>query len=68
MLKSSEREICAFKAPTGSGKVIVVANLLKKLVKEKKSTLSFVWNAPRKFHDENLVSYENNDKNLRKPT
>ena len=32
MLKSSEREVCVFKAPTGSGKTIVVADLLKKLV------------------------------------
>ena len=59
MLKSSEREICVFKATTGSGKTIVVADLLKKLVKEKKdSTLSFVWIAPRKLHDQSKDKLE----------
>jgi len=59
MLKSSEREICVFKAPTGSGKTIVVADLLKKLVKEKKDNmLSFVWIAPRKLHDQSKDKLE----------
>ena len=34
MLKSSEQKTCVFKAPTGSGKTVVVAELLRKLVKE----------------------------------
>ena len=59
MLKSSEQEICVFKAPTGSGKTIVVADLLKKLVKGKKElTLSFVWIAPRKLHDQSKEKLE----------
>ena len=36
MLKSSDQEICIFQAPTGSGKTVVVAELLRKLVKEKR--------------------------------
>ena len=32
MLKSSEQKVCIFKAPTGSGKTVVVAELLRKLV------------------------------------
>ena len=53
MLKSSEQKNCVFKAPTGSGKTVVVAELLRKLVKEKKDNiLSFVWIAPRKLHEQ----------------
>ena len=53
MLKSSEQKTCVFKAPTGSGKTVVVAELLRKLVKEKKDiVLSFVWIAPRKLHEQ----------------
>jgi type III restriction enzyme len=59
MLKSSEKEICVFKAPTGSGKTIVVADLLKKLVKKKKDNrFSFVWIAPRKLHDQSKDKLE----------
>ena len=32
LLRSSENEICIFQAPTGSGKTIMVAEFLKKLV------------------------------------
>ena len=53
MLKSSEQKTCVFKAPTGSGKTVVVAELLRKLVKEKKDNkLSFVWIAPRALHQQ----------------
>ena len=59
MLKSTEDKICVFKAPTGSGKTVVVAELLKKLAKEKKDKiLSFVWIAPRKLHDQSKEKLE----------
>tara|TARA_Y100000590_G_scaffold224638_1_gene254042 strand:+ start:5152 stop:7347 length:2196 start_codon:yes stop_codon:yes gene_type:complete len=59
MLKSTDDKICVFQAPTGSGKTVVVANLLRKLVKEKKDqSLSFVWIAPRKLHDQSKDKLE----------
>ena len=59
MLNSSEDELCIFKSPTGSGKTIVVAELLRKLVSEYKSdSLSFVWIAPRKLHDQSKDKLE----------
>ncbi|MBU1153729.1 DEAD/DEAH box helicase family protein [bacterium] len=41
-----------FKAPTGSGKTIMMAEFLKQLVddKEVKRPLSFIWAAPKKLH------------------
>ena len=61
MLKSSEQKVCVFKAPTGSGKTVVVAELLRKLVKEKKDNiLSFVWIAPRKLHEQSKKNLESN--------
>lgn len=41
-----------FRAPTGSGKTIMMAEFLKQLVDDKdiKQTLGFVWTAPRQLH------------------
>ncbi len=41
-----------FKAPTGSGKTIMMAEFLKQLCEDKevKSPLSFIWTAPRQLH------------------
>ena len=58
MLKSSERGICVFKAPTGSGKTVAVADLLRKLVRAYKDQLSFVWLAPRKLHNQSKDKLE----------
>ena len=59
MLKSTDDKICVFQAPTGSGKTVIVANLLRKLVKEKKDqSFSFVWIAPRKLHDQSKDKLE----------
>ena len=51
-----------FKAPTGSGKTIMMAEFLKRLCEDKevKNALSFIWTAPRKLHSqsrEKLESY-----------
>ena len=58
MLKSSESGLCVFQAPTGSGKTVTVADLLKKLVRAYKDQLSFVWIAPRKLHDQSKDKLE----------
>ncbi len=59
MMKSSINEVCIFKAPTGSGKTVVVSELLRKLVKEKKEySLSFIWIAPRSLHDQSKIKLE----------
>ena len=41
-----------FKAPTGSGKTIMMAEFLKRLVDDRsvKTPLSFIWAAPRQLH------------------
>jgi len=41
-----------FKAPTGSGKTIMMAEFLKQLVKDRdvRQSLSFIWTAPRQLH------------------
>lgn len=48
---SGEKKL-VFKSPTGSGKTIMMAEFLKKLVddREVKQPLSFIWTAPRQLH------------------
>jgi type III restriction enzyme len=52
LLAHSDGEKLVFKAPTGSGKTIVIAEFLKRLVddREIKKSLSFIWTAPRQLH------------------
>lgn len=54
LLRSSENEVCIFQAPTGSGKTIMVAEFLKRLVKKRKDRqkFSFVWVSVRRLHDQ----------------
>jgi len=44
-LMAPENEVVIFQAPTGSGKTLMVSEMLKKLTRERKSdkTFSFVW-------------------------
>ena len=50
-----------FKAPTGSGKTVMMAEYLKELVNNRidKKELSFIWTAPRKLHSQSKASLEN---------
>jgi type III restriction enzyme len=50
-----------FKAPTGSGKTIMMAEFLKQLVddREVKQSLSFIWTAPRQLHIQSREKLEN---------
>lgn len=52
LLTYSGEKKFVFKAPTGSGKTIVMAEFLKRLVddREVKKSLSFIWTAPRQLH------------------
>jgi len=59
-----------FKAPTGSGKTIMMAEFLKQLCEDKeiKSPLSFIWTAPRQLHGQSrdkLDSYYEPSRALR---
>jgi type III restriction enzyme len=50
-----------FKAPTGSGKTIMMAEFLKQLVddREVRQPLSFIWTAPRQLHIQSREKLEN---------
>jgi len=50
-----------FKAPTGSGKTIMMAEFLKQLVddREVRQSLGFIWTAPRQLHIQSREKLEN---------
>ena len=57
ILEGNSNENIIFKAPTGAGKTIIIADFLLRLVEKRNDskTFSFIWAAPRKLH---LQSYE----------
>ena len=62
LLNKSGNKKLVFKAPTGSGKTIMVAEFIKRLVESKQYSkdIAFIWTAPRKLHEqskEKLDSY-----------
>jgi len=59
LVYSGEKKL-VFKAPTGSGKTIVMAEFLKRLVddREMKKSLSFIWTAPRQLHTQSREKLE----------
>lgn len=52
LLNYSGDKKLVFKAPTGSGKTIMMAEFLKQLVEDRdvRQPLSFIWTAPRQLH------------------
>lgn len=60
VLRSPENEVVIFQAPTGSGKTVMVSEMLKKLVKEKKSKdgFSFIWVSVRMLHEQSKEKLE----------
>lgn len=52
LLEDSTNDSLIFKAPTGAGKTIIMAEYLMRFVSERKDrkTFSFIWAAPRKLH------------------
>lgn len=69
-LRSGESEICVFQSPTGSGKTVMVAELLRRLVKERtdRQKFSFIWISVRRLHDQSkdkLDHYYEHDRLLK---
>jgi type III restriction enzyme len=52
LLDANSNENIIFKAPTGAGKTIIIADFLMRLVEKRndKKSFSFIWAAPRKLH------------------
>ena len=70
LLQKIGNRVIVFKAPTGSGKTIVMAEFLRKLVSENTTglTLSVIWAAPRQLHiqsQEKLERYYYENKALK---
>ena len=64
LLNVEESKICVFKAPTGSGKTLMMAEFLNRLIDSRVDgkKFSFVWIAVNKLHDQsrnNLKKYYN---------
>lgn len=65
VLNSPESGIVIFQAPTGSGKTVMVSEMLKQLVKENHTKYSFVWVSVRMLHEqskEKLEKYYEDDR------
>jgi len=60
LLDFSENKICVFKSPTGSGKTLMMAEALKKLVTERidDKKLSFIWISVRQLHEQSKDKLE----------
>ncbi|MDP3947750.1 MAG: DEAD/DEAH box helicase family protein [bacterium] len=60
LLESDDNKICVFKSPTGSGKTLMMAEALKRLVRlrEDNKKLSFIWISVNKLHDQSKDSLE----------
>ncbi len=58
LLDSEGNKICIFKAPTGSGKTLMMAEFLKRLIDSRVDgkKFSFIWIAVNKLHDQSRNS------------
>jgi type III restriction enzyme len=70
LLQKAGNKVIVLKAPTGSGKTIMMAEFLKRLVSENTTDflLSFIWAAPHKLHmqsKEKLERYYYENKTLK---
>ena len=60
LLKQNGDKKIIFKAPTGSGKTVMVAEFLKRLSEDGdvQLPLAFIWTAPRKLHSQSKLKLE----------
>jgi type III restriction enzyme len=64
---NSENSVCVLNAPTGSGKTIICAELLKRFVNKNSKKFSFIWISVRKLHNQskdNIAKYYDSDQTL----
>jgi len=69
-LRSAENEVIIFQSPTGSGKTLMVSELLREVVKDRQDDkkFSFVWVSVRMLHEqskEKLEGYYKDDRALK---
>src|SRR3989344_5703430 len=69
-LRSPENEVVIFQAPTGSGKTVMVSELLKEIVRNRRDDkkFSFIWVSVRMLHEqskEKLEKYYEDDRTLK---
>ena len=59
-LNLESNKICVFKSPTGSGKTIMVAELIERLVKNRsdEKEIAFIWISVHKLHDQSKEKLE----------
>ena len=59
-LNLESKKICIFKSPTGSGKTIMMAELIKRLVDNRidKREIAFIWITVHKLHDQSKEKLE----------
>lgn len=58
LLSRSGEQKLIFKAPTGSGKTIMMAEFLRRMTKQNAKEYSFIWTAPRKLHTQSKEKLE----------
>ena len=59
-LNLEPNKICVFKSPTGSGKTIMIAELVERLVKNRsdEKEIAFIWISVHKLHDQSKEKLE----------
>lgn len=67
LLKYDENKVCVFDAPTGSGKTIMMAEFLKRLVlhRDDGKKLAFIWISVRQLHGQSKEKLERYFKDTR---
>ena len=61
LLNKDSRETLVFKSPTGSGKTLMVAEFIKRLVDKRDDgkQIAFIWTAPRQLHTQSKEKLDN---------
>ena len=55
----SDPNVCVFKSPTGSGKTVCVAELIRQLSEDNKVPISYLWISVHNLHRQSKVKLEN---------
>ncbi len=64
-LNNSEKAVITFKSPTGSGKTLMLSELLKKIASLQKFNISIVWISVRMLHEQSKEKLERYFEDLR---